>query len=424
MAEKSLSQKYNLQQWVQYSFVLLAFVTPWSRSGISITTSLFALFWFIQIALERNITEKFRQIGQDKLALSIFVFVGYFVVTLFWTENFERAVSNLKYFSYLLLAPVAFSSIKIKTIRYALGAFALGVLFDMVLSYAFYFRWIHSEAVRPDNPRVFMNHLEYSLMLAVFALYSLNNLFFLHWRNRKAWVYLTLFVASTILLFLTHGRSGQLVFILCFPLAVLLRFQGRARWIALAGGMLGVVIIVLFAIRFTSSFEKRFEGAIKSLEKTLNGEYGGSWGKRMLSNKFALEIFSESPVFGKGVGDSTLELEKKLDQNVTIEMKEYMDEFTDYHLHNQYLEYAVQGGIIAIVLFMNLFYQFLRQGAPGQWAANFAYLLSAAYWVGFVAEPFLAKQFSAALFALLFMIFSILMRHQNQAEPIQPDRIL
>lgn len=414
-------KRITLSQAVQYTFVVYAFFIPWSRSGISIFSAFFALLWF----LEGNYREKFNFLRKDPISVAIFSFVIYLVVTLLWTENYERAYANLKDFSYLLIAPPAIFSLQKKALRLLMPAFAAGVILDIIISYILFFELIHVDGVIPENPRVFMTHLEYSLLMALFSLYSLNNALFLPLRGKKGRLYFVLAALSAILLFLTHGRSGQLAFLVILPFVLLFRFQGRLRLYALLGGIAAGVFIVFMALQFTTSFEARAAHALKSLKMAQEGDYRTSWGKRVLANRYAAQIFTESPIFGHGVGDSTRELEKKIDLYETPEMKAYMDEFVDFHLHNQYMEYAVQGGLIALALFFNLFFQLLRQaGPPGRWSSNLAWLFSGLFWVGFIAEPYLAKQFSAAFFSLMLVFVVSLHRLEGRQGWLEPRELI
>jgi len=402
MAKPEGSDNDNrLNLWFNYTFVLFAFAVPWSRSIISVSSLLLFILWIA----EANFRQKFHKIFSQRVMVSLILFTGYMLLTLLWTNNYSKAFLNLKDLFFLIIPVLGYTSLQKKYLPYTLMAYTAGMILDVTLSYLIFLNIIHIENVLPENPRVFMIHLDYSMILAFFIFFAL--LASLHKEmplHKFKKYYLPMAVLTAIMLFIVQGRSGQVAFfVTSFFMIAIIALERKKYTLLIAAP---VLIIFIFAAAFTLSpnFKNRMLNSYYSLKQSLSGNYSSSWGQRIAANKISWDLFMDNFWLGTGAGDNIDQFTEKMNNPKFADIKELMPVFQKTHQHNQYLQTATLGGIIALVLLLNIFFQLASVRHKEIWSRNLIYITIIVFLTGFIGEPFLAKQFTAALFALAVTI--------------------
>ena len=126
--------------------------------------------------------------------------------------------------------------------------------------------------------------------------------------------------------------------------------------------------------------------------------YDTSIGGRIAMQKVAASIIKENPIFGVGIGDDTKSVFAKT-QEKEFEKFAFINRYT--HLHNQYLQTLVQGGLVALILLLLIFYYIIKFKSNNKEATNLAIVLISIYLIGFSAEPLLTRQFPISLFTFM-----------------------
>ena len=198
----------RLDRSIQVLVPVLAFVLPVARRGVTITASLIILLWLLQ----GRWRERWRLIRTTPLLLAMLLFVGVSVVSLVWSSDLLGGLDYLAKYRYLLLAAVLATTIPTNRVAGVVDAFLAGSALSLVWSFGIAAGLIHFGHGYPEHPAPSMNHLDYSMFLAVAGLLALVRLAHCpggSWR-RLAWAGLAL--ASVAGLLVNIGRSGQLAY--------------------------------------------------------------------------------------------------------------------------------------------------------------------------------------------------------------------
>ena len=79
--------------------------------------------------------------------------------------------------------------------------------------------------------------------------------------------------------------------------------------------------------------------------------------------------------------------------------------FRNTHMHNQYVQVLLEAGIIGLILFFYLFYQFLRKQITNDSNGRMGWVLVVLFFTGFVGEPFMRNQFTSVLLAFFMGLY-------------------
>ncbi|MDH4199615.1 MAG: O-antigen ligase family protein [Spirochaetia bacterium] len=386
--------------FLNYSFVVFAFVLPLSRSGISIMLVMITFLWIV----EGNWNEKYNRLRHDKLVKSFGLYFGFLIVSLLWTDNYHNALINVMNYVYLLLVIAALTSLQEKFLSKIIFGFATGILLLLFLSVLNYFEIVTVFGAGFRTASLFMSRLEYSMFIGwsvVLGLYTLSEKS--NPKNLAIYVFWTIFtILNFVWIFVQDGRIGQLAFIVTLP--ILLYFilkKSKRRYFLLT---LFLFILVL-GLEFT--YNRTFSERINRVNQEFSAAfeenyYNTSIGTRIVTIKLALFMISKSPFIGYGVGDAIDELLNFYNiQNKGEHISDTMNIILNTHLHNQYLQILVETGFIGFFLFLMMFWSFYKEAE----FKRIAILLIVFFFTGFMVEPFLHKQFSSALICLFMSIF-------------------
>lgn len=213
-------------------------------------------------------------------------------------------------------------------------------------------------------------YLSLYLALAIF--------FGFHWFlvNKRVWINIVLFLtmlllAATLTFLSSRVVISSLVIILftAYPF-----FIGRIRHkgvLMVAGG--AIVFILFLLIRESSFITDRFTDKIEDevqmtpflkADSTYNPVYGGE--TRADRWFCAVELIREKPLLGYGTGS-----EKDVLMQKYVKYNLQNAQVNHYDAHNQYLAYAIKGGIPALVLFLLTIVYGISVGIKSR---NFVYL--------------------------------------------------
>jgi O-antigen ligase len=179
--------------------------------------------------------------------------------------------------------------------------------------------------------------------------------------------------AATVLcvLSLTHwseGRTGYILLLLVCLTVLGLRFKGRALWLNL-----GLVCVLGLTVILTSGrMLDRIKLGQQEVTRSLQNERKfNSLGGRLENYRQSLQLIREKPVWGWGTGSFH-------GQACRVASTSEFCKNASWHPHNQYLLFGVQGGLIAVGLFVALMAVAASQlwrAPPEQRAVGLAFLV-------------------------------------------------
>ncbi len=355
--------------------ILFAFIFPISRGGGNAVLGVILLLWLI----DANFKKKFNTIKSEKV---VWIFLAIAILTLlsalFSTSMSHSFLAGEKksllrvIASHYILIPfiltIFITSVKEKYLNYIISAFLLSILLSEIVSYLIFFQLVDVTVLQAKhlvykaatylNPTPFMHHTEYSVFLSIASILLLDKV--LHTKNRYLQVFIFVFLFSaTVNMFINGGRTGQISYILAISTYMFFYFKFNIKIIISTIVLLSTVL--LLAYNFSPTFHSRSNLALEDIEKISQNNYRSSWGLRVASTKVTLDYLLSSPknfMLGAGVGDCREtylnHAKNHFGKNISEPIKVLA------HLHNQYLEYWMDGTIFSLILFLLFFFLLMK----------------------------------------------------------------
>jgi len=384
----------RLDRAIQVLVPVLAFLLPVSRRGVTIVASLVLLLWL----LRGGWRERWRTVRSSPLLLAILAFVVLGVTSLAWSTDVLGGLDYLSKYRYFLLAAVVATSCPSGSVGRVLDAFLAGIAVSLVWSFGIAAGLVHFGHGYPENPAPSMNHLDYSMFLAVAGLVILVHLVRRPaggWR-RAGWAALA--VATVVGLLVNIGRSGQLAFFVALAALLARRLPGP-RFLRPVVAAAAAATLLSVAYLTVPTFRSRAVAALHEIEgAVLRHEYGTNQGKRVASMIASAELMRAHPVVGTGVGDAVDDFQRTVQQRYP-DLAEAVRAYR--HLHNQYLQVGVELGLLGLAALLNIFVQLLRAATGRPELDDVARVVGWVFLVGCVGDPFLHKQLPLILFSLM-----------------------
>jgi O-antigen ligase len=327
---------------------LLAFALPLSTSAISILAILVLLFWLI----EGDFADKAAEIFSNPVVISVFCFLALLTLGLLWSPDRAAGLDVLQDRWKIALLPVLLTSISYRRRSVYVYFFLAGLSVAMLFTFLAWFDLFQYADTSPAHLTRKTFHVVYNPLLA-FGIYLV-----LHeaiWGRRKTVCRSALFGLAGVMIFnmfITEGRTGQLVF---FVLMALLLFQlfrtnrGRA-FIAVC-----LLLPMLFAAGYLFSpvFKQRLDTACQEVSR-FHDNPDTSVGLRLLFWQNSWEIIRHHPWLGVGTGGF-----KSVYARVNQEKSPH-SVATD-NPHNQYILVATMLGIPGVLALLAIFAVMFRQ---------------------------------------------------------------
>ncbi|NOQ45814.1 MAG: hypothetical protein GQ559_03955 [Desulfobulbaceae bacterium] len=337
---------YTIQQKAgklnHWFLLLLAFSLPLSTSVMSVAGVLIAICWLV----EGEYRGKLLEIVNNPVSIAVLVYLSLFVIGLLWTENLGTGLDMLENRWKLLLMPVFLTAIRYEKRRVYIVSFLAGMTIAMLLTYIAWFGWLQYADVSSEHLTRKTFHVVYNPMLA-FAIYLLVHEII--WGSVRGWWRWAAGIIAVLMIFdmfITEGRTGQLVFFVLFALLLLQLYRKNI----LRGFIITVLLLpTLFAVGYLLSptFHDRIEQArFEAAEFRNNPET--SVGFRLLYWQNSWEIIKGAPLFGVGTGDfqsAYAEVNSRLSPKVKP---------TD-NPHNQYVLILCQFGLLGLSALLGIF---------------------------------------------------------------------
>ncbi|MCK5677287.1 MAG: O-antigen ligase family protein [Flavobacteriaceae bacterium] len=396
---KKIINKINFEKTYYFALLIFAFMLPLSRA----TNSLFIVLFILLLLLQGNYKKHFERVKESPLAITILFFMGFTIFSLLWTEDLGFGLNNKRlYIPWIAIFAIALN-VKKEQIFSIISAFIIGMIVSELLSYGMFFELWQIRGHGKEYPSPFMMHIDYSIFLAFTAIILLNRLLSKRYSKKEKLIILFFFITITGNLFINEGRTGHLAFLVGIFATVFIHYKINLKSILASF----VLIIVIFnsAYTFSDKFQTRFHAAQSDIEKIMKGQLNSSWGMRVAMYFVAADIVKENPLIGVGVGDYKIAAEKALEKNDHGFSKEVVEFIPKYHFHSQYLNILVQSGILGLLIFLMIFYQFAKLSISDPELKELSLLIIIVMMTAFIAEPLLLKQFTNVLFILFAGLF-------------------
>jgi len=326
------------QRLSQIFSVVTAFVLPLSTAALMIFFSATVLCCL----LAGNWHEKYIILRYNPMALMFIIFFALFLIGLSYT-NVQRpiALQSLIKYSKFLLGFFLFSTFRNeKTAAYAFFSFLMAASITLLLSFIKFFgHWDLLHRFSSDSG-VFKDHIFTGFLLG-FTGYCFAVLAF-SIKNAWRWLFVLLFLLTVYnVLFINLSRSGYVVL---FSLMLLLAWQ-QFSWKGLLAGLLISIFLCGGLLFLPANFKERFNLVHNEITQYEHGSFDTSVGLRLEFYHNSLKLLREHPWIGTGTGSFSQDY-LAIAQN---------KQFATKNPHNEYLNIAVQFGLLGFVILLGMF---------------------------------------------------------------------
>ncbi|MFZ0218980.1 MAG: O-antigen ligase family protein [Candidatus Aquirickettsiella sp.] len=326
------------QRLSQIFAVLTAFVLPLSTAALMI----FFTATVLCCLLAGDCYEKYLILRYNPMALMFILFFALFFFGFSYTSvQWPIAFHTLIKYSKFLLGFFLFSTFRHeKTANIAFFAFLLAATLTLLFSFIKFFSHLDLLHRFVSDSGVFKDHIFTGFLLAFtsycFAVFAFS--------IKKSWRYLFILlflVAAYNVLFINLSRSGYVVLFSLLLLLAWQKFSGKG----LFAGLLIAVFLCGGLLFLPANFKERFNLAHSEIIQYKNGSFDTSVGLRLEFYNNSLKLLKEHPWIGTGTGSFA---------------QDYLAVAQDKHFatqnpHNEYLNIAVQFGLLGVVVLLGMF---------------------------------------------------------------------
>jgi len=333
-----------------------AFFSSWDRDIGKILYNSVLVVWMIGGYYKQT----FRILTKYKPFIFLMAFLFLLSMGILWSNDPRYGKCVVNRYEYLSLITAFIPIINRKNFKYVAFALMGGLFLILINSYLIKFNVIHQE-----NPHLYpafkITYQDVSFYLGVlvigflyFALY-----FFENKQHAKAIV--SLIVIAPILYQLIHiSRLGRGAFVsMIVAIIVLIAIKYPYKKIFFLSFFL-VALMSLLAWNLSPTVKNGFARAYQNIIQMQNGEYLTGIGYRWLYLDSGMAIIAENPFFGIGTGEHKKAF-NELVQNYKGGIYSLAPKkLPTYHFHNDYIEIAVQIGLVGLLLYILTMYSLIR----------------------------------------------------------------
>jgi len=317
----------------------------------SVQRNVFYVF-FISYFLEIILEKKWKTIRVDKTHIYYIILAVFFLLAVLYLpfENSRKYTIFLleKRFSLFGFALVGLFGLNNKfKINYLLNSFIITsiiaiayLIFYRIGIYVFFEQPLRTEVIELMRIKYVNSHMAFDFYLNV-SLISIWYILSRSWTKTVWWKQYLYIAALTVILSalsISEGRSGFIVGVILVLSFIFVEIWKRRK-------VLGIVIgfIIPFLFIGVVSFHKRMtENLIKTEPRFFLWES-------------ALSVIKENPVFGFGISDAQEKFDLARPKYETVEYREQWKTSTHLDCHNQYLQTAMESGIIGLLILLFLY---------------------------------------------------------------------
>jgi O-antigen ligase len=377
-----------------------AFFLPIKPAPVNLFLALTTLFALLNSKCRRNVGRLFSRAELTPLWLLL----GFLAVTYFYSSNSESSyLEFVSKYGRLALIPVLASVLLSQENRHVVGkGFLYGMTLVMALSYAI---WLGVDPslfgakatdmyAIPSNPTVFKSHITHNFFLVI-AIYLWLLCFVKASEPTLKLLYAALTLLGLVNLFgMIDGRTGWLVFMV-IPLYFGYKKLGFTGF--LFSGLAFVALLVA-AYFLVDNIHDRFSTTWFEIQQVLRDkpQQSTSIGERVMYLSASWSAFLQAPLLGHGLGGV---------QGAVQPFTSADGWPTFYNPHNQFLMFMLQGGLLALILYIWFFGVAVFKSTSAVWPNTYVLPLLMIYLVGNLLNSFHFDFAESVGFVMLYAAF-------------------
>lgn len=343
--------------------VLFAFTLPLSKSINSIIMGLLYLGTILSICCMADFRRAIRHAVNQPLLLPIGIYLSTAAISLIFSQNILEGIGIIKQISNLMLIYFLVSVLinidpdsnsRFKKVEYVLVFFMTGIFVLDILGLLTYFGLIaQKKYILPLTP-LNMHHIWFGNLNAI-GLYTAFSLllFSPHARRLPTAILIYAFILTGFFsVLLSLSRTAWVGMLLTSVISSYFLFKNKRVFIA-AG--ISMIVCFLLLYLFNDIVHSRIDRALNDISLFSTGVSTTSLGARFLMWKAAFGMFLSNPVFGVGIGDYQIALNKLA---ASGRLPDFILKYNQPH--NMYLFALATQGIIGLSALLFIFYRIMR----------------------------------------------------------------
>ncbi len=299
------------------------------------------------------------------LNLAFILFYAVTILSFFNSENQQEALRILSLKVPLLLYPMVYLAVKELSekqnfnlaliINYALYLPAVISVYNYLINKELFDDLILQSKPLPIEFGYGILHIQFSILMACAILFGLIQLFKAYSNGQLGLPFYTLLgliVLNFVFIHILSARTGLLALyvglgVFCLSLFSAWPFK-RTKWILLA-----IVVVPTFMVFTSSSLQNRIKNTMDDLHVVVENKDANdySFAMRVRAWYNAADVIKQHPITGVGIGDA----EKVLYNNFS-HIDATLAPENRKNPHFQFLETAVQSGLICAFLFLTIIF--------------------------------------------------------------------
>jgi O-antigen ligase len=399
--------KINFSHWTSVDFalgIILLLLIPCIK-WIPLLMIFTGCLWIWEFYKNRNQFQATKfSLGWIELGMiALFVLL---LLGMLWTENVEKGWSNVEHKLSLLLVPIIFGLRNRKMKIQDAGVFfivGLAIASILLLSIAAYRSLFDGTLTwtsywKESTFSVFMHRSYLACYMSMGALISL-----IYFFKVLRWYFLFAFILLSAMVLLTVSKAGIIALILGFFSLVFYFVIWQKSGAKVRVIMVLAMVMLPLMLGLNSRVRIRFGSAWNSFftAEVMNNPSKDGTQARMMMWSAATEVFATHLLAGVGTGDvdDALQMENMVRHNDGVVAQKL-------NAHNQFLNQAVQHGILGLVLLISLMTVIIVRLIRNR------NLIGVVIWSVFIInlafESFLETRSGVVPFCLLIMLMSSL----------------
>jgi O-antigen ligase len=325
-----------------------AFFSIWEKHWGQYLYNSILLFWVMGGCCKQS----FNLFKEKKAFIVIAAFLLLLVLGLSWSIDIRYGKEVCHRYGYLLLIPVFVPLINSKNGKWIILALLSGLAFIVANSYLIQYHIFHQS--NPDLfPALNLTYNEYSFYLGVILLASVYfAMAFFHAKQwRKSLALILIIIPIGYRLIDSRGRGALVGTLVAFAVLVFAKYP-KAIKKAILPVFFGLAIVVWIGWNYAPIFKSRFIAAYQGATQLNRGNIRNSVGIRWAYLDVGTSMVLDHPFLGLGTGSHTKtfdHLVKGYKSGIYASVPKYL---WTYHFHNDYLEIAVQVGLLGLFVYL------------------------------------------------------------------------
>jgi len=209
-------------------------------------------------------------------------------------------------------------------------------------------------------------------------------------------------ISTTTNLFINGGRAGQLAFVVAVVVFISSKYGLNLKRLSIT--IISLLAVLILAYNFSPVFHNRANLALSNIKMIVQkGDLKNSWGERIAMKIVAIDLISKHPLIGEGIGDAMSSYREDIS---TPPMDRYSFIAHTPHVHDQFLQIAIQSGLINMLIFISfiLYLFFMKCSSKDNEALLKAVVVI--FIIGSFTDVML-RNYNAGLFAFIFALLAI-----------------